>query len=82
MNIKYFKEEKVTKKSDTKEPLSVTQDGFLNDEGELKTYWDFFKSFEGSSISISVTTSNKTDLEEDESDSEDEDEDLFDEDFE
>jgi hypothetical protein len=62
MNIKYYQETKVTKKNDPKCILEVTEDGFISEEGELKTYWDFFKDFAGSSINISVTTSVKADL--------------------
>lgn len=70
MNIKYYQENKVTKKNDTKEPLQVTREGFVDEDGEVKTYWDFFKDFEDTYINISVSHSTKFDLEESESEEE------------
>ena len=65
MKIVYQKDEKITKKNDTKEPVSVTEEGFVDDNGEVTSYWKFFKSFGDALINVAVTYSVKTELEDD-----------------
>ena len=62
MNIKYYQETKVTKKTDTKEPVKVVKEGFVNEFGDIKSFWDFFKDFGDEYINIAVSFSNKIDL--------------------
>ena len=66
MKINYFQENKVTKKTDPKEPVKVTKKGFVDENGEIKTYWDFFKDFGENYINVGVSYSDKFELKESE----------------
>lgn len=63
MDIKYFKEEKITKKTNPKEPVKATKEGLEDINGEVVTYQDFFKSFYGKFVNVVTTESSKEDLE-------------------
>lgn len=64
MDIKYFKEEKTTKKTNPKEPVMITNQGFVDADGTVLSFYDFFKSFEGKYVVVTVVESSKEDLEE------------------
>lgn len=66
MDIKYFKEEKITKKTNPKEPVQITSEGFVDSDGVALSFYDFFKSFVGKYVNITVVESNKEDLEDEE----------------
>lgn len=67
MDFKYFKETKVTKKTDPKKPVQVAQEGtgFMDEYGEFHEWSEFFASLDGNSINLSATIVVKEELEED-----------------